>query len=276
MDIYFQTLAIQDDDYSIDDESSLLADSVTEPPIEDEAEYIADGQKMPENPLPWPNATVYYTICRGFSDIDSALIVAVMKLIEAKSCVRFVRSSGQASYIDIRRKNNNQPCNAVVGFIKTGGPRRVNLDTYCMNENGILHELMHSLGFYHEHNRHDRDKYITINYYNIDRKNYKKFQPRPSLEQVLFGMGYDFSSIMHYEKYALAVNKSQPTIITKRGEEIKNDKLSEKDVQKINLLYECDGYSVPTSHATSNSILRLLIHFLSNTMTYQVIIVFRK
>jgi len=31
----------------------------------------------------------------------------------------------------------------------------------------MAHEIMHTLGFYHEHAREDRDKYIFISYLNV-------------------------------------------------------------------------------------------------------------
>ena len=37
----------------------------------------------------------------------------------------------------------------------------------CENKGTILHELLHLLGFYHEHNRADRDTYLRIYEQNI-------------------------------------------------------------------------------------------------------------
>ena len=45
---------------------------------------------------------------------------------------------------------------------------------HCLcNVGRILHEMMHSLGFYHEHTRPDRDKYIQIVQNNVKKGLYR-------------------------------------------------------------------------------------------------------
>jgi hypothetical protein len=56
-------------------------------------------------------------------------------------------------------------CYSSVGR-KTGG-QILNLGPGCFTEQIILHELLHALGFWHEHSRTDRDNYVDIKYNNI-------------------------------------------------------------------------------------------------------------
>ena len=37
----------------------------------------------------------------------------------------------------------------------------------CLREGVIIHEILHALGFFHEHSRPDRDQYITIDFNNL-------------------------------------------------------------------------------------------------------------
>ena len=48
-----------------------------------------------------------------------------------------------------------------------GGAQRLSLAPDCFQHGTILHEFMHTLGFYHEENRGDRDDYVRINWDNI-------------------------------------------------------------------------------------------------------------
>lgn len=41
-----------------------------------------------------------------------------------------------------------------------------------MSRYTVIHELFHALGLHHEHNRMDRDDYVTIHYENMKSLNY--------------------------------------------------------------------------------------------------------
>ena len=51
-------------------------------------------------------------------------------------------------------------CNSDVG--KNGGRQTVSLGGGCAHHSVILHELGHVVGFWHEQNRPDRDKFVRI------------------------------------------------------------------------------------------------------------------
>ena len=56
-------------------------------------------------------------------------------------------------------------CNSDVGMI--GGRQTVSLGIGCSHHSVVLHELGHVVGFWHEQNRPDRDKFIKILWENI-------------------------------------------------------------------------------------------------------------
>ncbi|RXG72772.1 Zinc metalloproteinase nas-15 [Armadillidium vulgare] len=79
---------------------------------------------------------------------------------------------------------------------------------------------MHSLGFWHEQARPDRDRYITIIWENIQMGlsyNFGKYD-WDTIQNL--SVPYDLGSIMHYGSNAFAKNRTKPTIISNNGEEI--------------------------------------------------------
>ncbi len=100
----------------------------------------------------------------------------------------------------------------------------------------VLHELGHAIGFYHEHNRPDRDEFVNI----------AEDLPANLVIQVgkLFyvntlGLGYDYASIMHYGSYGGLI-QSKEDVPFGNAEE-----LSPLDILKTNTLYECRKLLTP-------------------------------
>ena len=56
-------------------------------------------------------------------------------------------------------------CSAQVG--RVGGAQRLNLGSGCFHRYIVTHELVHSIGFWHEQSRSDRDDWVQINWNNI-------------------------------------------------------------------------------------------------------------
>lgn len=127
----------------------------------------------------------------------------------------------------------------------------------------IKHEMMHTLGFYHEHSRSDRDMYIKINWNNIADGRQDQFSTYRYFQSTLlllfcymfirwttgFGEEYDYSSIMHYSsaafskdpKEAMTIEPVSPDRHTIQGLGRRRN-LSDIDVVKIKKLYKCSPY----------------------------------
>ena len=112
--------------------------------------------------------------------------------------------------------------------------------SYLCSFSSTVHEIGHALGFYHEQSRPDRDKYVTIHQQNI-RPGYESQFPRYDTTIIdSLGVPYDFSSIMHYSKYAFAKNGTNITISSKEKDMPFGyaPELSPLDINQTNLLYK--------------------------------------
>ncbi|GJM17991.1 MAG: hypothetical protein DHS20C14_02040 [Phycisphaeraceae bacterium] len=76
-------------------------------------------------------------------------------------------------------------------------------DNPAASQGVIIHEIMHAIGFYHEHQRNDRDDFIEILEQNVAPGQLGQFaKSAPGNE---FG-DFDFESIMHYGPFAFSGN----------------------------------------------------------------------
>lgn len=162
-----------------------------------------------------------------------------MKIIESKSCVKFVHydQNVHKNYIDFIEGDG---CYSYVG-VQSTKRQELSLGKGCIMQFVILHELMHSLGFDHMHCNLDRDKYIKIRWENImpgfefafDLLDDKEFDT----------VQFDYSSIMLYFSTAFSKDGKLPTIEPLYGKSLmpisKLGNLSNNDLYYLNLMYNC-------------------------------------
>lgn len=175
-------------------------------------------------------------------------VLSAIYTIENKTehCVQFQpKSASDADYVNITRSNPG--CYSSVG--KVGGQQIVNIGPGCETVGIIMHELLHVLGFWHEHSRSDRDQYVVIYYKNIIPGSEAEFVKRSSTLMLEAAIPYDFHSILHYKYNQFAKVKSLDTIVpapafsyidkTLLGQ---REALSDLDIARIMWLYQCGKY----------------------------------
>jgi hypothetical protein len=110
---------------------------------------------------------------------------------------------------------NAAPCFSVIGQPRRLAGYEIHLGPTCWADATVYHEQGHALGFIHEHQRPDRDSYVTIDLNNVPvelRNNFTRISG-------LFDQKgpYDFLSIMHYRFNSFAADTTRATIVPNAG-----------------------------------------------------------
>lgn len=156
----------------------------------------------------WPNARVPYIFSNQQDQAQKDYIVKALGVIESVTCIRFVPRTDEADYVEIT--GNDSGCHSNVGYLARGR-QSLNLQLFvpemgCFRQRTIVHEFLHTLGFYHMQSNYDRDDYVKIVWENIlsgTESNFNKYEPDRITN---FGEIYDIRSIMHYAAYSFTKN----------------------------------------------------------------------
>ncbi|XP_030290571.1 low choriolytic enzyme [Sparus aurata] len=213
---------------------------------------------------PWSTLEIPYEIS---SEMESRRhdILSAMAMVSKHTCVSFHQRNDETNYLIFK---SSRGCASYVGFI--GGEQEVFVGPRCALGN-IVHEILHALGFHHEHTRTDRGQYITVLSQNIMNGKERNFRKLPG---QTFDLNYDISSIMHYGSGFFSAN-GLPTIVPhgEKKEMGQRVKMTQLDIERVRRLYHCDTLAeeVENSSAAEKeedaSVHRVLFHDAASGLT---------
>ncbi len=153
----------------------------------------------------WPEGVIPYTIDDSLPNPQRVL--DAIEHWNDKSTIRLVEKGAETDWLNFTA--HEEICASFVG--RNGGEQEVFVPEWCPS-GGIIHEIGHAVGLFHEQSREDRDSHVKVFFENID----KRLILNNFLQEIRRGddIGpYDYGSIMHYGAF-FASRNYRPTIET--------------------------------------------------------------
>lgn len=155
----------------------------------------------------WTGGKVYFEIDPSFIGGEIIMINAAIQHWRDNSSLEFISRTNQNNYVRIERGEDSSGLYSDYVGMK-GGKQIINLEPNIFVTGNIIHEIGHTIGFYHEQSRTDRGNAIVVNFNNIiphSPQNVNQFQTYATLGESGSQIGnFDFNSIMLYSSWALS------------------------------------------------------------------------
>ncbi|XP_057325999.1 protein tolkin-like [Microplitis mediator] len=196
----------------------------------------------------WKSGIIPYEFNDIVTGQQRRLLKKVMREWEQSTCVQFVaRNKEHHPYYLLFTKLQQCQC-CYVERKRANTPKFIGLQNHCYKQQIVLHELGHAIGFLHEHNHPDRDKYIEINYFNVEAGLFNQYTKYSADKVDTLSLPYDYRSIMHYTYNLSSTDPKSRTIVPIPNDQNENSlvengnsKLSNGDIAATNLMYQCSS-----------------------------------
>jgi hypothetical protein len=150
-------------------------------------------------PLFWPGGVIPFDISK-LTDDQAREVKRAMELWEATGAkIKFIPRTTQSAYVNFTGKTDAGNNTSQNGF-RESTRVDVNITAFWWKQGPWMpaHELGHVLGFHHEHQRWDRDRFVTIHYEHVKPGRESDYNWIPKTNWIAATANYDYRSIMHY------------------------------------------------------------------------------
>ncbi|CAD5235207.1 unnamed protein product [Bursaphelenchus xylophilus] len=201
-------------------------------------------EQMPTNVWP-PGQPIPVAFDSSLSDHERYDLKVALNSIESSTCIRFQHYTERPGSHHIYFVKVATPTFCGLSYIGKVSPANpIYLSFMCGDTVGVaIHEILHALGITHEHLRFDRDRYLHMEWDNINPQLYDYFAVADQTLYTTYGIPFDYSSIMLYGPFTGAVDHNRPAMrpVNDDGRKIQmmgqRKNLSERDVLLLNTMY---------------------------------------
>ena len=204
------------------------------PPRPGDCRRAAAGAATTQAGATWPGGKVPYVLSPDPPPAAREAVALAMKDFHENTCVRFVPRAGEVGYLNIVAGDG---CYSYVGRLGTE-PQDVSIGTGCERKGIAIHELLHAIGFYHEHSRSDRDTAVTVHLENVMQGYESQFQKLKEPQNRLFG-ALDYGSVMLYGRTFFSKNGLATLVPSTDAEIGQRVGFSQVDLAAVRSLYCC-------------------------------------